>query len=58
MKDRSILFTLFSGLFVLLKFGMIEQDKECTYEQEIVRRFVEETKIHGDPVSQILLVYK
>ncbi len=53
MTDRSISFTLFSGLFVLLKFGMIEQDKECTYEQDIVRRFVEETKFHGDPVSSL-----
>jgi len=50
MKDRSITFPIFSGIFVLIKFGMIEQDKECTYEQEIVRRFVEDTKIHGDPV--------
>jgi len=50
LKDRSITFPVFSGLFVLLKASAIVQDRECTYEQEIVRRFVAETKLHGDPV--------
>jgi hypothetical protein len=50
LKDRSITFPIFSGLFVLIKANAIEQDSYCTYEQEIVRRFAEETKLHGDPV--------
>lgn len=50
LADRSILFPIFSGLFVALKFGQIEQDEECTYEQSLVARFVYETRLHGDPV--------
>lgn len=50
LEDRSILFPIFSGLFVALKFGQIEQDEECTYEQSLVARFVYETRLHGDPV--------
>mmetsp|Transcript_14864 Transcript_14864/g.20999 ORF Transcript_14864/g.20999 Transcript_14864/m.20999 type:complete len:1620 (-) Transcript_14864:2986-7845(-) len=50
IEDRSIVFPIFSGLFVALKFGQIEQDKECTYEQNLVKKFVHETRLNGDPV--------
>jgi hypothetical protein len=50
IRDRAIIFPIFSGLFLALKFGQIEQDEECLYEQNLVRRFVAETKLHGDPV--------
>lgn len=50
IRDRSIVFPIFSGLFLALKFGQIEQDEECIYEQNLVRRFVSETRLHGDPV--------
>lgn len=50
LKDRSITFPIFSGLFVLIKANAIVQDSYCSYEQSIVRRFVEETKLHGNPV--------
>lgn len=50
MTDRSIIFPIFSGLFVFLKGDKIEQDKECNFEQNLVRKFVRETKLHGDPV--------
>jgi len=56
LKDRSITFPVFSGIFSLFKQGEIDQDKECTYEQEIVRLFVAETKLHGDPVSPVVQV--
>lgn len=45
-----MLFPIFNGLFTALKFGQIEQDDECTYEQSLVARFVYETRLHGDPV--------
>lgn len=48
--DRSIAFPVFSGLFLLIRWGVIEQDKDCSYEQELVAHFVSETKLHGDPV--------
>ena len=48
ITDRSIVFPIFSGLFLALKFGQIEQDVECSYEQNLVDRFVNETKLHGD----------
>jgi len=50
IRDRSLVFPIFSGLFLALKFGQIEQDEECIYEQNLARRFVTETKLHGDPV--------
>ena len=50
MTDRSIIFPIFSGLFVFLKGDKIDQDKECNFEQNLVRKFVHETKLHGDPV--------
>lgn len=50
IRDRAIIFPIFSGLFLALKFGQIEQDEERRYEQNLVRRFVAETKLHGDPV--------
>jgi hypothetical protein len=50
LKDRSIAFPIFSGLYIALKFGHIKQDQECTYEQNLVVRFVEETELNGNPV--------
>jgi len=50
IRDRSILFPIFSGLFLALKYGQIEQDDDCLYEQDLVRRFVTEAKLYGDPV--------
>jgi tetratricopeptide (TPR) repeat protein len=50
LKDRSIVFPIFSGLFLALKFGQIDQDEVCTYEQGLVERFVHETRLHGDPI--------
>jgi hypothetical protein len=50
LKDRSVGFPIFSGLYIALKFGHIKQDKECTYERNLVARFVEETELNGDPV--------
>ena len=50
IRDRSIIFPIFSGLFVFLKGGKIQQDSKSTLEQNLVRKFVRETKLHGDPV--------
>lgn len=53
MTDRTIIFPIFSGLFVFLKGNKIDQDKECNFKQNLVRKFVKETKLHGDPVHYI-----
>lgn len=50
LKDRSIVFPIFSGLCLALKWGNIQDDNECSYEQELVQRFVNETVLHSDPV--------
>lgn len=50
MKDRSMLFPVFSGLFVFLKGGKISQDPKCHFEQNLARKFVRETKLQGDPI--------
>ena len=52
IRDRSIIFPCFSGIFVFLKGGKIQ--KPASFEGDLVRRFVAETKKHhelsGDPV--------
>jgi hypothetical protein len=50
LVDRSILFPVFTGLSLALKRGHIVQDPECRYEQAMLRRYVQETKLHGDPI--------
>lgn len=50
IRDRSLVFPIFSGLFLALKFGQIEQDDDCLYEKNLVARFVSETKENADPV--------
>lgn len=49
-KDRSILFPVFAGLSQALKRGHIVQDVECKYEKAMLRRYVQEAKIHGDDI--------
>jgi tetratricopeptide (TPR) repeat protein len=53
MKDRSIVFPIFSGLFIALKLGMIKQDPDFSFEKSLAARFVKETKSHGDPVHYL-----
>jgi hypothetical protein len=48
MKDRSILFPIFSGLFVALKLGSMRKDE--AFEKILAARFVKEAKAHGDPI--------
>jgi tetratricopeptide (TPR) repeat protein len=50
LRDCSIIFPIFSGLFVFLKGDKIQQDSKSTLEQNIVRKFVRETRLHADPV--------
>ncbi|CAB9503434.1 adenylate cyclase 10 (soluble) [Seminavis robusta] len=50
VKDRSMLFPTFSGLFVFLKGGKIQDDDKSTFEQNLAKKFVRETKLQGDPV--------
>jgi hypothetical protein len=49
MRDHSIIFPIFSGLFVVLKGGKIQQDKDCNCEQNLANKFVRETRVYGDP---------
>jgi tetratricopeptide (TPR) repeat protein len=46
IKDRSLIFPCFSGIFVFLKGGKIQ--KPASFEGDLVRRFVAETKKHYD----------
>jgi hypothetical protein len=48
LKDRSIGFPIFSGLYMAIRFGHVTQDEECMYEQNLVAKFVEETEVNGD----------
>lgn len=51
MKDRSIAFPIYSGLFFLLKYGgLVDPAEEEAYENDLIANFVQETEQHGDPV--------
>lgn len=50
LKDRSILFPVFGGLSIALKNGHIAQDAEFRYEKAMLRRYMQETRLHGDPI--------
>lgn len=48
--DRSIAFPLFIGIFSAIECGLLEQDDQLSFEQELVSHFVQESFSHGDPV--------
>jgi len=48
--DRSISFPIFSGLFVVLKMGIIDKEESCSFEKDICKRFVEQARLNNDPV--------
>ena len=50
ISDRSIFFTIVSGLCLCLKWGTIVDDKTCSFEQQLLVRFVNEARAHGDPI--------
>lgn len=50
LEDRSILFPVFDGLASAVKNGHIKQDSECRYEKAMLRRYMQETRLHGDPI--------
>ncbi|KAL3919907.1 MAG: hypothetical protein SGILL_003519 [Bacillariaceae sp.] len=50
LEDRSILFPVFDGLASAVKNGHIKQDAECRYEKAMLRRYIQETSLHGDPI--------
>lgn len=51
IKDRSLVFPIYSGLFFLLKYGgLIDPSEAKDYEDNLVSNFVEETRLNGDPV--------
>uniref|UniRef100_A0A7S2LAG3 Uncharacterized protein n=1 Tax=Leptocylindrus danicus TaxID=163516 RepID=A0A7S2LAG3_9STRA len=52
IEDHAMLFPIFSGLCLALKWGRIKDDAEKTYEQELVARFVLEANRHGDPIHE------
>jgi tetratricopeptide (TPR) repeat protein len=47
LEDRSIIFPVFSGLFIALRFG---HNEDFQYEQGLVKMFLRETKLYNDPV--------
>lgn len=50
LKDRSILFPVFAGLSSALKNGYVVQDAELKYEKAMLRRYMQETRLCGDPI--------
>lgn len=51
IRDRAFIFPIFSGMFFLLKYGVLSDPSQtASYEVDLVGNFVKETKKHGDPV--------
>ena len=48
IEDRTIVFTLISGLCLGLKWGTIDDDENSSFEQELIDRFIIEAEAHGD----------
>lgn len=48
--NPSITFPLYVEVFSAIECGLLEQDDERAFEQELVSRFVHESFSHGDPV--------
>jgi len=53
LADRSVVFPVFSGLFLCIRMGTIEQDSDLSYEQLLVRSFMHETRVRGDEIHYI-----
>lgn len=47
LEDRSIIFPVFSGLFIALRFG---HNEDFNYEEGLVSMFLRETKLYNDPI--------
>ena len=47
-----MLFPIFSGLCLALKWGRLKDNEARSYEQELVARFVLEAKRNGDPIHE------
>lgn len=48
VEDSSIAFPIISGILLGLKWGAIEDDEDGSYEQELVGKFIESARAHGD----------
>ena len=57
LRDRSVVFPAFVGLAEAVAQGHIHQDAQCRYEQAMIRRFLEETRIHGRLIHHIYALY-
>jgi hypothetical protein len=57
LKDRSVLFPAFTGLSNAIADGHIQQDAYCHYEQGLLQRFLEDTRLHGRLIHHIYALY-
>jgi len=57
MKDRSVVFPAFVGLSKAIASGHLKQDAQFRYEQAMLRRFLDETKIHGRLIHHIYALF-
>jgi len=50
--DKSIIFPVFSGLFVFLKIGAIKDDDK-SFEKDMIDKFINTAEAHGDPIHHL-----
>uniref|UniRef100_A0A7S2PG96 Tetratricopeptide repeat protein 38 n=1 Tax=Leptocylindrus danicus TaxID=163516 RepID=A0A7S2PG96_9STRA len=48
IKDRTIVFSIVSGICLCLKWGTIKDDDSSTFEEQLVQRFIHEARLNGD----------
>jgi len=57
LEDRSVVFPAFAGLAKAIEDGHIDQDVNRQYEASMLRRFLEDTRIHGRLIHHIYALY-
>ena len=48
IQDRTIVFSIVSGICLCLKWGTIQDDENSSYEEQLVARFIHEARLNGD----------
>lgn len=53
IRDRSIVFPAYNGLSTAIQQGHLVQDVYCRYEQAMLKKYIQETRLHGRLIHHI-----
>jgi len=57
LRDRSIAFPAFVGLWNAIASGQLQQDSDFVYEQELTKTFMHETRTHGKLIHHVQALF-